>query len=164
VETARRDLRLEVQNASKAFGTAKVLDSVGLQIAPGEIHALIGQTGSGKSTLIKLLSGFHPADPGARFLVNGISLGPPVRAVALKALGLSFVHQDLGLVDSASVLDNVRIGQFTVRRLSRRIRQAAERAAVVTTFQRLHVTIDPDALVAGLTTGQRAAVAIARAL
>jgi len=53
--------RLEVQNASKTFGTAKVLDSVDLQLAPGEIHALIGQNGSGKSTLIKLLSGFHPA-------------------------------------------------------------------------------------------------------
>jgi ribose transport system ATP-binding protein len=164
VGSVQPDLRLEVENASKTFGTAKVLDSVGLRIAPGEIHALVGQNGSGKSTLIKLLSGFHPADPGTRFLLNGTPLGPPVRAAALKALGLSFVHQDLGLVGSASVLDNVRIGQFAARRLSRRIRRADERAAVTATFDRLGVTIDPDALVAGLTTGQRAVVAIARAL
>ena len=142
----------------------KVLDSADLQIAPGEIHALVGQNGSGKSTLIKLLSGFHPADPGTSFLVNGISLGPPVRVAALKELGLSFVHQDLGLVGSASVLDNVRIGQFRVRRLSRRIRRSAEREAVTATFERLGVAIDPDAPVAGLTAGQRAVVAIARAL
>ena len=159
-----RDLRLEVQHASKTFGTAKVLDSAGLQIAPGEIHALIGQNGSGKSTLIKLLSGFHAADPGARFLMNGTPLGPPVRAAALKALGLSFVHQDLGLVGSASVLDNVRVGHFRVRRLSRRIRRAEELEAVTATFARLQVSIDPGAPVAGLATAQRAAVAIARAL
>jgi len=156
--------RLEVQNASKTFGTAKVLDSVDLQMAPGEIHALVGQNGSGKSTLIKLLSGFHAADPGAHFLVNGTPLGLPVRVQALKTLGLSFVHQDLGLVDSASVLDNVRIGQFKVRRLSRRIRRSAERDAVIATFGRLGVSIDPDAPVARLSAGQRAVVAIARAL
>jgi ribose transport system ATP-binding protein len=156
--------RLEIQNASKTFGLAKVLDSADLQVAPGEIHALIGQNGSGKSTLIKLLSGFYPVDPGARFLVNGTPLGPPVRVSALRTLGLSFVHQDLGLVDSASVLDNVRIGQFKVRRLSRRIQRPAEKKAVAATFERLGVTIDPDAPVAGLSAGQRAVVAIARAL
>lgn len=164
MDSARHDLRLEVRNAGKTFGSAKVLDSVDLQIASGEIHALIGQNGSGKSTLIKLLSGFHPADPGARFLVNGKLLGPPVRPDALKELGLSFVHQDLGLVDSASVLDNVRVGKFAVRPLSRRIRRAAERDAVTATFEQLGVTVDPDTLTGGLTAAQRAAVAIARAL
>jgi ribose transport system ATP-binding protein len=164
MESDRHNLRLEVEAASKTFGPARVLDSAGLQVAPGEIHALIGQNGSGKSTLIKLLSGFHPADPGTRFFVNGTPLGPPVREGTLKALGLSFVHQDLGLVDTESVLDNVRIGQFTVRRLSRRIRRDAERAAVAATFERLRVTIRPDAPVAGLSAGQRAVVAIARAL
>jgi ribose transport system ATP-binding protein len=164
MESDRHNHRLEVEAASKTFGPARVLDSVGLRVAPGEIHALIGQNGSGKSTLIKMLSGFHPADPGTRFFVNGTALGPPVRERALKALGLSFVHQDLGLVDTESVLDNVRIGQFTVRRLSRRIRRDAERDAVAATFERLRVSIHPDALVAGLSAGQRAVVAIARAL
>lgn len=164
MESDRHNHRLEVEAASKAFGPARVLDSVDLRVAPGEIHALIGQNGSGKSTLIKLLSGFHPADPGTRFFVNGTPLGPPVRERALKALGLSFVHQDLGLVDTESVLDNVRIGQFTVRRLSRRIRRGAERDAVAATFERLRVRIHPDAPVAGLSAGQRAVVAIARAL
>ena len=164
MDPAPHGLRLEVRNASKTFGTAKVLDRADLQLAPGEVHALIGQNGSGKSTLIKLLSGFHPADPGTRFYMNGTPLGPPVRAAALKTLGLSFVHQDLGLVDSASVLDNVRVGHFTVRRLSRRIRRAAEREAVTATFARLQVAIDPDVPVGGLASAQRAAVAIARAL
>ena len=67
-------------------------------------------------------------------------------------------------MDSASVLDNVRIGQFKVRRLSRRIQRPAEKKAVAATFERLGVTINPDAPVAGLSAGQRAVVAIARAL
>src|SRR4051812_4499266 len=56
---------LRVSGLSKRFGGTQALRDVDLDIAPGEIHALIGPNGSGKSTLIKILAGYHHAEPGA---------------------------------------------------------------------------------------------------
>ncbi|WP_231938432.1 ATP-binding cassette domain-containing protein [Arthrobacter sp. B6] len=59
---------------SKTFGSAHVLHDVALTALPGEVHALMGQTGSGKSTLIKVLAGFHEANPRAILFVDGVSV------------------------------------------------------------------------------------------
>ena len=59
---------LVLRNLSKSFGGARALDSVSLEIAPGEVHGLLGQNGSGKSTLIKVLAGFHVPDAGGELL------------------------------------------------------------------------------------------------
>ena len=76
---------------------------------PGEIRGLVGTNGSGKSTLIKVLSGVHAASPGSHISVDGDSdRRHRYEPAQLQRLGLTFVHQDLGLVDSLSVADNVR--------------------------------------------------------
>jgi ABC-type Fe3+/spermidine/putrescine transport system ATPase subunit len=98
---------LSLVGVSKRFGPARVLDNVGLTLRPGEMHGLIGQNGSGKSTLIKALSGFHKADSG-HVLADGREHALPLGAAELDRLGIAFVHQDLGLVDNASVVDNIR--------------------------------------------------------
>ena len=54
---------LRLEKLSKTFGGTRALRDVALEIAPGEIHALVGQNGCGKSTLIKTLAGYHDADP-----------------------------------------------------------------------------------------------------
>ena len=100
--------RLDVRNLSKTFSGVTVLDGATLALAPGEIHALVGQNGSGKSTMIKLISAVYRADPGGEILVDGSSSGPPVNAGRLHGQGLAFVHQDLGLVPDLSVRENVR--------------------------------------------------------
>jgi len=64
VASARRPV-LRLEKLSKTFGGTRALREVALEIAPGEIHALVGQNGCGKSTLIKTLAGYHQADPGA---------------------------------------------------------------------------------------------------
>jgi ribose transport system ATP-binding protein len=56
---------LRLWDLSKTFGGQKALDKASLEIAPAEVHGLLGQNGSGKSTLIKILAGFHAPDPGA---------------------------------------------------------------------------------------------------
>ena len=94
---------------------------------PGEIHGLAGQNGSGKSTIIKLLTGVHAPDPGAEYRVDGNSVRLPVRWPEAHAAGVSVVHQDLGLLDSLSVAENICIGGFPTRfrRIDRKRRDAA---------------------------------------
>jgi ribose transport system ATP-binding protein len=158
-------MRLSIRNASKTFGSARVLNAVDLDVRGGEIHGLIGQNGSGKSTLIKLLSGFHTADQGSSFLVDGEELSLPIRPSELQRRGVAFVHQDLGLVANASVVENVKVGRYTVGTVSRRIRWETDAAEVSAVLDELGSgDIDPFALVSTLTHGQRASVAIARAI
>lgn len=155
---------LDVRGASKTFGRNQVLRDVDLTLEVGEIHALVGQNGSGKSTLVKLLSGVHAADAGAVITVRGERLSNPVRTAELRRSGMAFVHQDLGLVADRSVLENIRVGQFNTRRWSRRINWKLDRSAAQKTLAALDADIDLDQLAGTLHAGQRAEVAIARAL
>jgi ribose transport system ATP-binding protein len=156
--------RLEVRSLSKTFAGVTVLDNAHLALMPGEIHGLVGQNGSGKSTLIKLVSGVHKADPGGEIRVDGQRIGPPIRPERLHHDGLSFVHQDLGLVSDLSVRENVRVGRHATRTWARWIDKRRDRVACRETFAFLKVDIDPDAPTASLAPSQRAAVAVARAL
>jgi ribose transport system ATP-binding protein len=156
--------RLEVRDLSKTFAGVTVLDRASMSIAPGEIHALVGQNGSGKSTLIKLISGVYRADAGGEILVDGTKVGPPVRPGLLHQEGLSFVHQDLGLVADLSVRENVRVGRHSTRRFTRWIDKAKDREAVQQTFAFLGIPMAPEAKVSSLTPSERVAVAVARAL
>ncbi|WP_375502522.1 sugar ABC transporter ATP-binding protein [uncultured Jatrophihabitans sp.] len=155
---------VSVRGLSKTFGPAQVLRDVDFTARSGEIHALVGQNGSGKSTLIKVLSGVHPADAGSTVEINGTRLANPVRPRELREHGLAFVHQDLGLVDEVTVLENIRLGQYSAHRLTRRIDWRAERAVAQQTLERLHSDIDPSQLVSTLHPGEKAIVAIGRAL
>ncbi|WP_432835703.1 sugar ABC transporter ATP-binding protein [Dactylosporangium sp. CA-092794] len=156
--------RLALAHASKTYGSSRVLSDVGLELAPGEIHALVGQNGSGKSTLVRILSGVIAPDPGATLEVNGQKLDLPTRPTQLNRHGLSFVHQDLGLIEDATVVENIRMGRLRRHRLTRRIDWRTEVAEAAATLQRLRSAIDPRARLGDLRPGQRALVAIARAL
>ncbi|MCX6413546.1 MAG: ATP-binding cassette domain-containing protein, partial [Actinobacteria bacterium] len=61
---------LSVREASKIFGGQVALDHVSIDVAPGEVRALVGQNGCGKSTLIKILAGFHEPEPGTEVTVD----------------------------------------------------------------------------------------------
>ena len=67
---------LEMRNVSKSFGNVQALRDVSFAVAPGEIHALVGENGAGKSTLMKVLSGVYPhGDYGGDILLDGRELG-----------------------------------------------------------------------------------------
>jgi len=159
-----RTPRLLVRGLSKTFGRQRVLQEVDLVVQPGELHGLVGQNGSGKSTLVKILTGIHAADPGATLEVDGTALGQRVSVPTMRAVGLSVVHQTLGLIEDASVLENVRAGRFRGGRWLRRIDWRYEREQVVAVLERLGCTLDLQAPVAALSAEDRATVAIARAL
>ena len=69
---------LRLWDLSKTFGGQKALDRASLEIAQGEVHGLLGQNGCGKSTLIKVLAGFHPPDPGSRLQIQGTDVALPL--------------------------------------------------------------------------------------
>ena len=156
--------RLDAIGISKTFGSARVLDDVALTVWPGEVHALVGQNGSGKSTFIKILSGHHSPDPGGAIAIDGASLRLPVRINDLRDRGVSVLHQDFGLVDEFSVVENIRITNFTVNPRTRGIRWQHERAVVTALLQELNCDVDPMRSVGSLGPVDRAKVAIARAL
>jgi ribose transport system ATP-binding protein len=155
---------VSVRKASKTFGSTTALRDVDFDVLPGEVHGLVGQNGSGKSTLIKLLSGLHNLDSGGEISVAGTVLSNPTKPVELRRYGLAFVHQNLGLAGEQSVAENVRLGHYRVGRITRRIKWRAETAAARQTLEHLGSSIDPSRLVNSLPPGERAVVAIARAL
>ena len=153
---------LEVRALSKTFAGGRALDGVDLDLAAGEIRALLGGNGSGKSTLIKVLSGYHHPDPGCSILLGGepLQTGEPSSSLHL---GARFVHQDLGLVESSSVLDNLAVGAgFPTRFGTIRTRDARRRARAA--LAQVELDLDPEQLVDTLTPAQKTGVAVARAL
>lgn len=105
---------LRVEGISKTFRATRALDNVALDVRPGEIHGLLGTNGSGKSTLIKILAGYHAPDPGGRMSFNGEEVALPLAASDFRRLGMSFVHQNLGLLPSLTVLENLRLKQIAL--------------------------------------------------
>ncbi len=154
---------LSVRNASKIFGAQVALDNVSIDVEPGEVRALVGQNGCGKSTLIKILAGFHEPEPGTEVLVDGQEL-PFVNPTASQDLGLRFVHQDLGLVGNLDTVDNLAMSSGYLTNFSRTIRWRKERAEAREALKSLGYEIDVRAPVGGLAMSERTAVAIARAM
>src|ERR1700744_4640112 len=122
-----RPPRLELEGVSKTYGRFRALQDVRLTIMPGELHGLVGQNGSGKSTLAGILTGYRPPDPGSVIRIDGQQLRLPIRLRQAQDLGLAVVHQTLGLIGEATVLENIRVGRLGARRWSRRITWEAER-------------------------------------
>ncbi len=163
-ESSRAAPRLALRDLSKTFGANRALDAASFTVAPGEVHGLVGENGSGKSTLVKVLSGYHGPDPGGSLQIDGHEVDLPIRPATVNRYGLSVVHQDLGLIDSFSVVENMRVGCFRVGRLSRTIRWRQERELARASLAALGADIDPETLVGALSPAERAEVAIARAV
>src|SRR5918993_1883745 len=154
---------LEVRGLSKTFTGQRALIEVDLHLQPGEIRALVGQNGCGKSTLIKILAGYHDPDPGAEVLVDGqpLALGT---AGAGDHAGLRFVHQDLGLVPTLDACDNLAMGHGYERNRMRLISWRREQRLARETLRDLGYDFDVRQPTSHLVISQRTAIALARAL
>jgi ribose transport system ATP-binding protein len=162
VGTNRVAPALEAREISKRFGGARALASVAITVERGEVHGLVGANGSGKSTLVKVLAGYHAPAPGGRLTVGGRRARLPLRPGDARALGLRFVHQELGLISSLSVVENVRLDELSAARW-RWISWRREREQARATLARLWVDVDLRARVEELSPLERALLAIARA-
>lgn len=156
----RRDIR--IKNVSKTYPGTVALRGVDLELKAGEVHALLGANGCGKSTLVKILAGAVSPDPGGEIHVGAHPLDPGSPAASFDA-GLRFVHQDLALVDDLSVGDNVMLtGGWPTR--AGTIRSEAARTEVRAALKQLDVELEPDTLVADLSAVMRTIVAMTRAV
>ena len=102
------EVRLRLSGIRKRFGATVALDGVTLEVAPGEVHALVGENGAGKSTLMKVLSGVHAPDEGAMELA-GRPYAPAGPLQARRA-GVLMVNQELAIAPHLSVAENIVLG------------------------------------------------------
>jgi len=118
---------LHMSGVVKTFGPVRALDGVDLQVAPGEVHALIGENGAGKSTLMKVLSGAHAATAGD-IMFMGKSYTPKSPAHARES-GIAMIYQELTLCPDLSVEENITLGAEdscfdVIRKQPQKIREA----------------------------------------
>ena len=102
---------LELKNITKTFGNVVANNDVSIKVETGTIHAIVGENGAGKSTIMRIAYGFYNADSGEIF-VDGkpANIKTPHDAIAL---GIGMVHQHFMLVDTMTVAENIILGAET---------------------------------------------------
>jgi len=152
---------LEVRDVSKRFPGVQALDRACLDVKRGEVLALVGENGAGKSTMMKILSGVYEADEGT-ILMDGETVVPGDPIHARDNLGISIIYQELNLAQNLSVAENIYLGRFPTRRgfvqFDRLYRQAEDFLGL------LGADLDPRAPVSRLTVAQQQMVEVAKAI
>jgi ribose transport system ATP-binding protein len=153
--------RLAMTGVQKRFGATHALRGVELEVAPGEVHALLGENGAGKSTLMKILSGAITPDEG-RIAIDGRPFSPtdPLHA---RAQGVVMIYQELNLAPQLSVAENIVLGSEPTRFgwIDRR-RRDGEAARVLSELD--HGALPLNEPVYRLSVAEQQVVEIARAL
>jgi ribose transport system ATP-binding protein len=155
---------LSLEMISKTFGATQALRGASLSVAHGEIHGLVGLNGSGKSTIIKILSGVLIPEPGARCHLWGSEIAFPIHFAS--SLGIAVVQQDLALNKELSVIDNMNVAGAVapLRSLLSPVIRRNEIDKVNVLLSSLGWELPLKAKVADLEAGEQALVSIVRAL
>ena len=142
----------------KRFGDVVANDGVDFTLAPGTIHALLGENGAGKTTLMRILYGLAAPDAGEIYVEGArAEIGSPKDAIRA---GVGMVTQHFALVAPMTVAENIALGDEGGFRLDRR----AARARVGEASERVGIRVDPEARVADLSVGEQQRVEIVKAL
>ena len=154
---------LELRGVSKAFGAVQALSQVDFEVEAGEIMALVGDNGAGKSTMIKGIAGIYPFDEGEIYFDGElVEIHGPRDAADL---GIEIVYQDLALADNLDVVANMFLGREEINRPFRLDELHMEQAAIETLESLSVMTLSSVRQpVAELSGGQRQAVAVAKAV
>lgn len=153
------------KGVGKRFGALTALSGVDLDIHAGEVLALLGDNGAGKSTFVKILAGAQPASEGEIRIDDAlIAFASPQDAARA---GIATIFQELALSENLSIAENVFLGRELVRRVAGipflRRRAMKQRVMALLADLDAHIS-DPEAPVGSLSGGQRQSVAICRAL
>ena len=154
---------IRIDRVRKEFGAVVALEEVTLDVSPGNIVALVGDNGAGKSTVVKCIAGVCRPTSG-QILVDGqpVNFSGPLDA---RSQGIEAVYQDLAVANAQPVYMNMFLGRELVKGPLRRLDREAMAAETQTALDELEVRIDsPRKTTRDLSGGQRQAVAIARAV
>jgi simple sugar transport system ATP-binding protein len=151
---------VELRHISKRFPGVIANKDVSLKVETGTVHALVGENGAGKSTVMKILYGMQRPDSG-EILVNGQAVNFKTPNDAIDA-GIGMVHQHFMLADNFTVLENIILGSEPQH--GGTIDFASARKKVVEMAEQYGLDIDPDVLVEELGVGQRQRVEILKVL
>jgi ABC-type sugar transport system ATPase subunit len=156
---------LRARSITKRFGALQALADVDVDIHAGEVLAILGDNGAGKSTFIKILSGAYEPSAGTLLLDGApVTFASPQDAADI---GIATIFQELALSENLSIAENVFLGRELVHRVLGVpfLQRQAMKQKVAELLHSLDAHIsDPDAAVGSLSGGQRQAVAISRAL
>ena len=152
---------LELRTISKAFGAVVALANASLTLRRGSIHALVGENGAGKSTIVKIIAGLYQRDTGD-FDLDGESVNFTSTAQS-KAAGIAVIYQEPTLFPDLSVTENIFMGRQPTLSLGR-IDRKLMRSQALGLFARLGVRIDPDRPTQGLSIADQQIIEIAKAI
>ena len=151
---------LELRNITKTFGNVTANNDVSITVHKGTIHAIVGENGAGKSTIMRIAYGFYKADSG-EILVNGhvVSIKSPHDAIAL---GIGMVHQHFMLVDTMTAAENIVLGAETGTTANLDLDKANR--DILALSNELRLGVNPKAYIEDLSVGQQQRVELLKAL
>ena len=151
---------LKLSNIAKEFPGVKALDNVNFELFHGEVHALLGENGAGKSTMIKILTGAHSKTSG-KFIFQDKeieNISPDVS----KKIGINAIYQELTVFDELTVAQNIFMGKEINGKVLTNDKKMNEEAKKI--FDNIGIDVNPNSLVKELSIAQKQMVEIARVL
>lgn len=150
---------VEMKNICKEFPGVKALSEVDLEILPGEVHALVGENGAGKSTIIKILMGVYTKTSGDIYIQGEkVEIKSPLNA---QSMGLGAVYQDVNLAQELSVAENFFMGKLLKNRFGivdhKRMYEETKRI-----LDSIEVHVNPKSIISNLSVAQQEMVAIGK--
>jgi len=153
---------LSLNSISKSFPGVQALDSVNLEVYPGEIHALVGENGAGKSTLMRIISGASSKDSGSmQWRGYEVDIKTPIEA---QNLGIAMIHQELALIPYIDVGKNIFLGREPQGKIPGLIDWSNLYQASSDILDSLGLNISPRTIIKDLTIAQQQMVEVAKSL
>lgn len=150
---------LSLDHVSKRFGSTLALSDMSLVLHPGEVHAIVGENGAGKSTMIKIMTGIHQPSEGT------VSVDGKIHTISgsktARELGIAAIYQEPMVFPDLDVAENIFISQVGGGWLQNKAKQRKDARALI---ERIGMDLDVDRAASGLTLAEQQAVEIARAL
>lgn len=156
------EVLIKMEGIEKHFTGVHALKGCQFELLAGEVHALVGENGAGKSTMMKILTGMYPKDDGQIFV-----RGKEVHIIDTKVaqnLGISMIHQELHLAQDLTVAQNIYLGREPRKALNLLLDERKMNEQTATLLKQMNLDVDPATPVAELTVARQQMVEIIKAI